>query len=124
VAGGLVSLQFREFLVYIDLVLMISRLPHQCFPSLELSPFLLKEEETYEPPKDPDCGEYLVTFHLNRNISFIFLGLSLEELGMRALERLPRDRAIDGIHAFNAMRYVDFARLSQTIDLKFTETIS
>jgi len=23
---------------------------------------------------------------------------------MRALERLPRDRAIDGIHAFNAMR--------------------
>jgi hypothetical protein len=31
-------------------------------------------------------------------------GLSLEELGMRALERLPRDRAIDGIHAFNGMR--------------------
>jgi E3 ubiquitin-protein ligase UBR7 len=32
-------------------------------------------------------------------------GLSLEELGMRALERLPRDRAIDGIHAFNGMRF-------------------
>jgi hypothetical protein len=25
---------------------------------------------------------------------------------MRALERLPRDRAIDGILAFNAMRWV------------------
>jgi hypothetical protein len=25
---------------------------------------------------------------------------------MRELERLPRDRAIDGIHAFNAMRFV------------------
>ena len=25
---------------------------------------------------------------------------------MRALERLPRDRAIDGIRAFNDMRYV------------------
>jgi E3 ubiquitin-protein ligase UBR7 len=25
---------------------------------------------------------------------------------MRALERLPRDRAIDGIHAFNEMRSV------------------
>jgi hypothetical protein len=37
---------------------------------------------------------------------FPSLGLSLEELGMRALERLPRDRAIDGILAFNAMRYV------------------
>ena len=35
-------------------------------------------------------------------------GLSLEELGMRALHRLPRDRAIDGIHAFNAMRYAGF----------------
>jgi E3 ubiquitin-protein ligase UBR7 len=38
---------------------------------------------------------------LNVNIS---TGLSLEELGMRALERIPRDRAIDGIHAFQEMR--------------------
>ncbi|KAG6865452.1 hypothetical protein C0991_002375 [Blastosporella zonata] len=57
-----------------------------CLPSLEASPCLLKEEETYEPPEDPDSG------------------LSLEELGMRALGRLPRDKAIDGIHAFNGMR--------------------
>jgi hypothetical protein len=35
----------------------------------------------------------------------LVVGLSLEELGMRALERLPRDRAIDGIHAFNGMRF-------------------
>ncbi len=60
----------------------------ECLPSLEANAFLLKEEETYEPPEDPDSG------------------LSLEELGMRALNRLPRERAIDGIHAFNAMRYV------------------
>ncbi|EGN94427.1 hypothetical protein SERLA73DRAFT_114653 [Serpula lacrymans var. lacrymans S7.3] len=57
-----------------------------CLPSLESHPYLLEEEETYEPPEDPDSG------------------LSLEELGMRALERLPRDRAIDGIRAFNDMR--------------------
>ncbi|KAJ6504117.1 hypothetical protein C8R47DRAFT_1038371 [Mycena vitilis] len=57
-----------------------------CLPSLEAHPYLLEEEDTYEPPEDPDSG------------------LSLEELGMRALERLPRDRAIDGIMAFNAMR--------------------
>ncbi|KAJ7233855.1 hypothetical protein B0H12DRAFT_1028234 [Mycena haematopus] len=57
-----------------------------CLPSLEAHPYLLEEEETYEPPEDPDSG------------------LSLEELGMRALERLPRERAIDGIIAFNAMR--------------------
>ncbi|KAJ7750391.1 hypothetical protein DFH07DRAFT_887939 [Mycena maculata] len=57
-----------------------------CLPSLEAHSYLLEEEETYEPPEDPDSG------------------LSLEELGMRALERLPRDRAIDGIMAFNAMR--------------------
>ncbi|KAK0495677.1 hypothetical protein EDD18DRAFT_1170331 [Armillaria luteobubalina] len=57
-----------------------------CLPSLEANKFLLQEEETYEPPDDPDSG------------------LSLEELGIRALSRIPRERAIDGIHAFNAMR--------------------
>ncbi|KAI0826609.1 hypothetical protein BC628DRAFT_1419105 [Trametes gibbosa] len=57
-----------------------------CLPSLQANPFLLEEEETYEPPEDPDSG------------------LSLEELGMRALQRLPREKAIDGIMAFNAMR--------------------
>ncbi|KAG1883869.1 hypothetical protein F4604DRAFT_1736937 [Suillus subluteus] len=58
----------------------------RCFPSLSDRPYLLEEEETYEPPEDPDSA------------------LSLEELGMRALERLPRDMAIDGIRAFNDMR--------------------
>lgn len=58
----------------------------KCLSSLEPFPFLLREEETYEPPEDPDSG------------------LSLEELGMRALERLPRDRAIEGIHAYNEMK--------------------
>ncbi|KAJ6598430.1 hypothetical protein DFH09DRAFT_1131763 [Mycena vulgaris] len=57
-----------------------------CLCSLEAHPYLLEEEDTYEPPEDPDSG------------------LSLEELGMRALEHLPRERAIDGILAFNAMR--------------------
>ncbi|KIK67421.1 hypothetical protein GYMLUDRAFT_37543 [Collybiopsis luxurians FD-317 M1] len=57
-----------------------------CLLELEKHPFLLAEEETYEPPEDPDSG------------------LSLEELGMRALQRLPRERAIDGIHAFNALK--------------------
>ncbi|KAJ3569823.1 hypothetical protein NP233_g4802 [Leucocoprinus birnbaumii] len=57
-----------------------------CQPPLRARPYLLEEEETYEPPEDPDSG------------------LSLEELGMRALERIPRDRAIDGIHAFQEMR--------------------
>ncbi|KAF9561238.1 hypothetical protein CPC08DRAFT_664618 [Agrocybe pediades] len=65
-----------------------------CLPSLKAHPYLLEEEDTYEPPEDPDSG------------------LSLEELGMRALERIPRDRAIDGIHAFNEMRndLVNFLR--------------
>lgn len=55
-------------------------------PPLNADRFLLEEEETYEPPDDPDSG------------------LSLEELGIRALARLPRDKAIDGIHAFNELR--------------------
>jgi E3 ubiquitin-protein ligase UBR7 len=59
---------------------------NSCLPLLKANPYLLEDEETYEPPDDPDSG------------------LSLEELGMRALSRLPRDKALDGIHAFNAMR--------------------
>jgi E3 ubiquitin-protein ligase UBR7 len=34
------------------------------------------------------------------------LGLSLEELGLRALGQIPRDRAIDGIQAFMDLRFV------------------
>ncbi|KAF8309694.1 uncharacterized protein EI90DRAFT_3052621 [Cantharellus anzutake] len=49
--------------------------------------FLFEEEpDLYEPPEDPDSGT------------------SLEELGMRALDRLPRDKTIDGIQAYNNMR--------------------
>ncbi|KAH9923518.1 uncharacterized protein B0H18DRAFT_1014904 [Fomitopsis serialis] len=57
-----------------------------CFSSLQTRPYLLEEDETYSPPEDPDSG------------------LTLEELGLRALQRLPRERAIDGIRAFNEMR--------------------
>ncbi|KAH7922543.1 hypothetical protein BV22DRAFT_1094441 [Leucogyrophana mollusca] len=59
---------------------------NRCLLSLTKYPYLLEEEETYEPPEDPDSG------------------LSLEELGLRALQHLPRERAIDGIRAFNDMR--------------------
>ncbi|KAF8625682.1 hypothetical protein AX15_005257 [Amanita polypyramis BW_CC] len=57
-----------------------------CSLLLNAYPYLLEEEDAYEPPEDPDSG------------------LSLEELGLRALSRIPRDQAIDGIHAFNNMR--------------------
>ncbi|KAF9652491.1 hypothetical protein BDM02DRAFT_2751891 [Thelephora ganbajun] len=57
-----------------------------CSESLNAHPYFITEEETYEPPADPDSG------------------LSLEELGLRALERIPRDRAIDGIQAFMDLR--------------------
>jgi E3 ubiquitin-protein ligase UBR7 len=73
----------RTFIYILNMLII-----QQCCPSLETRSFLLEEEETFEPPEDPDSG------------------LSLEELGMRALQHLPRDRAIDGIHAFNNMRYV------------------
>ncbi|CAE7231227.1 unnamed protein product [Rhizoctonia solani] len=57
-----------------------------CYPSILKHPFLIQDEETYEPPQDPDAG------------------LSLEELGMRALATLPHERALDSIRAYNAMR--------------------
>jgi len=57
-----------------------------CSSELRKHAYLLEEEETYQPPEDPDSQ------------------LSLEQLGIRALERLPRDRALDGIRAFNTMR--------------------
>ncbi|KAF9527218.1 hypothetical protein CPB83DRAFT_856573 [Crepidotus variabilis] len=57
-----------------------------CLPPLKANPYLLEDEEVFEPPSDPDSG------------------LSLDELGMRALTKLPREKAINGIHAFNAMK--------------------
>ena len=76
-----------------------------CLPRLQDHPYLLKEEETYEPPEDPDSGRLQSAVDLGRTDND-FAGLSLEELGLRALERIPRDRALDGIRAFNSMRYV------------------
>jgi len=57
-----------------------------CLPELRKRSYLLEVEEIYEPPEDPDSK------------------LSLEELGLSALERIPRNRALDGIRAFNTMR--------------------
>jgi E3 ubiquitin-protein ligase UBR7 len=88
----------------------------QCFPQFERYPFLLEEEETYEPPEDPDSGTPLAAPPPRLRFSLPILthnapGLSLEELGMRALARLPRDKALDGIRAFNSMRCVTHSSL-------------
>lgn len=76
-----------------------------CLPRLQEHPYLLKEDETYEPPEDPDSGKLQPVVDVGRADND-FVGLSLEELGLRALERIPRDRALDGIRAFNSMRCV------------------
>ncbi len=76
-----------------------------CLPRLQEHPYLLKGDETYEPPEDPDSSKLQSVMDVRR-IDSDFVGLSLEELGLRALERIPRDRALDGIRAFNSMRYV------------------
>jgi E3 ubiquitin-protein ligase UBR7 len=62
--------------------------PSQCTLYLTPHPYLVSEGETYVPPDDADAPR------------------SLEELGMRALARLPRERAVDGIQAVNGMRCV------------------
>ena len=75
-----------------------------CLSGLQKHPYLLEEEETYEPPEDPDSREPQSSVNVDRaNNSTV--ELSLEELGLRALDRIPRDRALDGIRAFNTMRY-------------------
>ncbi len=50
------------------------------------------------------CRAHLFCSPNTFTIDICMIGLSLEELGMRALQRLPRERAIEGIMAFNAMR--------------------
>lgn len=80
---------------------------------------MLEEEDTYEPPEDPDSGMIMSSssWRVHDNV---VSGLSFEELGARALERLPRDRALDGIHAFNDMRYVLSRGLPPFPDVTFT----
>jgi hypothetical protein len=91
----------------------------QCLPSLDGHPYLVEEEETYEPPEDPDSGAHFDVMRQCHVITCCLKGLSLEELGMRALERLPRDRAIDGIRAFNDMRLVSSANIPVNHPLHF-----
>jgi E3 ubiquitin-protein ligase UBR7 len=57
-----------------------------CAAKLSQYPYLLIEETTYEPPPDPDRGR------------------SLEELGMAALATMPREKALDGVRAFQTMK--------------------
>ena len=44
----------------------------------------------------------------NSNATAPLPALSTEELALRALEHLPRDRVMDGIGAFNEMKCVSF----------------
>ncbi|KZV83530.1 hypothetical protein EXIGLDRAFT_625540 [Exidia glandulosa HHB12029] len=59
-----------------------------CLPALSAYPYLLEEEETYEPPEDPDVG------------------LSIEELGLRALASgtLPHAQAVEGARLLGVLR--------------------
>ena len=50
------------------------------------------------------------------------LGLSLEELGLRALERIPRDRAIDGIQAFMDLRLVSIVSTTPAFIAQFASS--
>ena len=53
--GGADVLRLAISLSYLS-QLILNYLFFQCFPALEAQPFLLDEEETYEPPEDPDSG--------------------------------------------------------------------
>lgn len=54
----------------------------KCLPYFHRLPYMLEEEETYEPPEDPDVHK------------------STLELGMEALARMPRAQAIEGAMAY------------------------
>ena len=41
----------------------------QCWPALETNPYLIKDEETYEPPADPDSSKLLLYLAQIRLIS-------------------------------------------------------
>lgn len=54
------SLQECESFPALLLRILLMRLS-QCLPYLLSRPYLLEEEETYEPPEDPDSGGSHVT---------------------------------------------------------------
>ena len=49
-------------------------------------PYLLTEEEVYEPPEDQDAGK------------------SLLDLGTEALLQMPREQAVHGLEAYTGLR--------------------
>lgn len=61
-------------------------LPYQCLILYEGMPYLLTEEEVYEPPEDQDANK------------------SLLDLGTEALLNLPREKALNGLNAYNNLK--------------------
>jgi E3 ubiquitin-protein ligase UBR7 len=61
----------------------------ECLGSFASLPFLLEEEEAYEPPEDADPPRSV-----------------FDPIDIDALNRLPRERVINGLLAWNNMKYV------------------
>ena len=62
-----------------------------CLPMLEKLPFLMEEEVTYSPPR-------------SREVSPTNSEGSSYEAGQRALNTIPREKAIEGIMAYNNLK--------------------
>ena len=78
-------------------------------------------EEVWEPEDDPDAG---LSFPFNfTSLLWLkcYLAKSFEELGLRALGNLPREKAIDGIVAYNKLRCVLVSRSSIVHILKVSQ---
>lgn len=66
---------------------------------------MLDDEDIYEPPADPDARR--VSFGSDSHQALADQSVSTDkstlELGMEALERMPRGQAIDGVTAFTGL---------------------
>lgn len=75
-----------------------------CIKELEHYPYLLHDEFTYEPTEDVNESKYSYTIQYKCLLTTYLDKESIFELGLKALEKLPREKALDGVAAYEKMR--------------------
>lgn len=98
------------------------RLAVQCPSDFEHLPFVLDEEETYSPPRSETSSQAAARLEANAGACDASSDAgrsqtsSTYDLGLAALNRLPRERMMESLQAYNRMRDALFAHLRPFAD--------
>lgn len=82
--------------------------PLQCQADISKFPFLIQAEETYSPPRSQSSSQHDIDAQSEGGASQTS---STYDLGLAALQRLPRAQMMESLEAYNRMRDALFTHL-------------